>query len=782
MLTRQSFTALLLLPLVSTSVRGRASASPASPWTLSSLHTGDYEAAIDSAVAHSGRASARLSARTAIPYGVETVTQPLRADSYRGRRVRLSGFVKTRDVAGVGAHLSLSVNTASPIPLLAPAEDSALTGTSEWTRRAVELTVPANALGLNVGVTLNGSGSAWADDLTLEVLGPADSSRAVAPPAAPVARFASLPDTPTALDFEGVDLGAPEPPAILERPRATSTRGMENLAALARLLGVVRYFHPSDGVRTANWDDVAVRGVRMVEGAPTRDSLASALRTLFRDVAPGVSIYPTGRRVPATAGADTGRAAGVVSWLNQGLEMDGAITATNSYRSGLVTVPAPGGVIPRGTPNPGLPWSGQLGAGLSASVPLARLVELPRDDSLRARRIQPAVATIVTSPNDRASRIAGVIVAWNAVRHGFPYFDVVKVDWNAALRPAMAKAARDSSPADYWATLFDLMGRLPDGHGNALMQAAPYKFGFLPFSVDWIEQQLVITQVSPGAPAELQRGTVIESIDGVPSGQVLSSRERRLPGATAGWRRTRSLLDLPFARRDSSITVRVRAPGAASSSELRLAYSGRARVTEPALPAIREVSEGVMYVDLARTSDPQLSAAMPKLLAAKGLIVDIRNHPRANTMTLLSHLSSDTLLSDHFESPLIREPDGRMGEFVDNPWVIPPQAPRYAGKLAVLVGPAAVSSSESTLGIVEHYHLGALVGAPSAGTNGNVNMFWVPGRYQVVFTGMRVRKRNGGVHHGVGVQPTIPVARTIRGVIEGRDEVLERAIAEVRGM
>jgi hypothetical protein len=44
---------------------------------------------------------------------------------------------------------------------------------------------------------------------------------------------------------------------------------------------------------------------------------------------------------------------------------------------------------------------------------------------------------------------------------------------------------------------------------------------------------------------------------------------------------------------------------------------------------------------------------------------------------------------------------------------------------------------------------------------------------------MKVLKQDGSRHHGVGIQPTVPATRTIRGVAEGRDEVLDRAIAVV---
>jgi C-terminal processing protease CtpA/Prc len=82
--------------------------------------------------------------------------------------------------------------------------------------------------------------------------------------------------------------------------------------------------------------------------------------------------------------------------------------------------------------------------------------------------------------------------------------------------------------------------------------------------------------------------------------------------------------------------------------------------------------------------------------------------------------------------------------------------------------------------IVEHYHLGAIVGSPTAGTNGNIAEISTPTGCRVAFTGMRVTKSDGARLHLVGVQPTLPASRTIAGVLAGRDEVLEKALAYVR--
>jgi len=97
-------------------------------------------------------------------------------------------------------------------------------------------------------------------------------------------------------------------------------------------------------------------------------------------------------------------------------------------------------------------------------------------------------------------------------------------------------------------------------------------------------------------------------------------------------------------------------------------------------------------------------------------------------------------------------------------------------KAVFLTSAAAISYAESVMGIIEHYRLGEIVGEATAGTNGNVNSFKLPGGFGVTWTGMRVLKHDGWQHHLIGIRPTVPVRRTLRAVQEGRDEVLAKAL------
>src|SRR5690606_23996188 len=130
------------------------------------------------------------------------------------------------------------------------------------------------------------------------------------------------------------------------------------------------------------------------------------------------------------------------------------------------------------------------------------------------------------------------------------------------------------------------------------------------------------------------------------------------------------------------------------------------------------------------------------------------------------HLSDSVLYSARFEAPLIMGPDRRDMRFRNGYWELSPRTPRLTAPVAFLTGGAAISYAESTMGVVEEQRLAPIVGGTTAGTNGNVNMFTVPGGYRVLYTGMRVRKRDGTPHHGVGIAPTVPVERTLQGVRE----------------
>jgi hypothetical protein len=164
---------------------------------------GGFAAGIDREVAHGGHASVSIRSIVAEAH-FRAVTQLIKADAYRGKRVRLAGYLKTRDVRGGWAGLWLRVD-GPDAKLLAIDNMGAqrLMGTTDWSRHAVVLDVPEAAVRLALGALLHGTGQVWADDLTLEAVDPKEvtvTSKGVEP--------ITHAERAVNLDFEATGAGA----------------------------------------------------------------------------------------------------------------------------------------------------------------------------------------------------------------------------------------------------------------------------------------------------------------------------------------------------------------------------------------------------------------------------------------------------------------------------------------------------------------------------------------------------------------------------------------------
>ena len=415
-----------------------------------------------------------------------------------------------------------------------------------------------------------------------------------------------------------------------------------------------------------------------------------------------------------------------------------------------------------------------LGRGLSARVPLALWSRdghtLP---AAPAERLEALHADLARPADAQAVRLADVVVAWTVFEHFYPYFDVVDVDWDAKLTEAVAGALGAPDEEAQCRVLRRLVAALDDGHGSVRC-AGPVSRATVPFSVEVVEG--AVTVVATADSSLVLPGDVVVSLDGKPAADVLAEAETLISGSPqrVRMRAASSFSDGPLGSAVHYVVERggVRRPVDAVRSEPNPPEGARP-------PPIAEIRPGVFYADLTRLDDEALDAKMETLAAAPAVVFDLRGYPQIST-DVLAHLAGQTLHSARWNLPRTIQPDRERPLAPDtSSWAVPPQTPRFTGRVAFVTDARAISYAETMLGIVEAYSLGAIVGTPTAGANGNINPFSLPGGERVWWTGMQVIKHDGSQHHLVGIRPTVPAERTRAGVAAGRDEVLERAIAIV---
>ncbi len=440
-----------------------------------------------------------------------------------------------------------------------------------------------------------------------------------------------------------------------------------------------------------------------------------------------------------------------------------------------------GGLFPY-APAPGEVVEKPLGLGLMARVPLALQSRnghtLGATSSAGLGALSQALENLglqAMTGEDEALRLADVIIAWNIFQHFYPYFDVVDTDWDQVLTIALDRVLADASDEDFLATLRWMVSELRDGHGYVAGPVQPP--AGISWQVDWIEEQVVVVAVGEGSP--LQVGDVVVSLDGVPATELLEESSAVFSGSPQ-WRRWRALAQFGAGTPGTEASLLVRR----ASGELPLAVPRQAQpeqVNERRPENIEELEPGIFYVNLDLAEITAIRERAVELAAARGVVFDLRGYPNGNHEAL-TYLSDSNLNSAFWRVPQIIYPD-HDGEahFTESRWNLPPSEPRFQGKIVFLTNGRAISYAESVMGIVEHYRLGEIVGGTTAGANGNVNPFTLPGGYRFSWTGMQVIKHDGTQHHLVGIHPTIPMTRTVQGVRERRDELLEKALEVIRG-
>jgi C-terminal processing protease CtpA/Prc len=456
---------------------------------------------------------------------------------------------------------------------------------------------------------------------------------------------------------------------------------------------------------------------------------------------------------------------------------------------------------PAAVPRPEEPLVADLGGGVSALIPLALYQDgKSQDGKSRDGKSEDGQGTTlphaapddrppvpakpegwVPSGNDRATRLADVALAWNVFQHFYPYFDVVQADWPGELRRALSAAATDADDRAFLKTLRLLVAALHDGHGGVYLasQDAP---GQLPLLWDWVEDQLVVTQIAATGAGDLKPGDVVLAIDGRPAWEALADGEALISGATPQWRRWNAAHRLGWGKRDEPVRLEARhLDGTTFTAGLTrsIPLFGPGSLEETRPEKIAELKPGIFYVDVSRIEAEDLKAALDRLAGARGIVFDLRGYPTDGSLAAIAHLTDQPVSTARWNVPVVTHPDRQGWQWDISSWSIQPQAPRFRAKAAFLTDGRAISYAETYMGIVENYHLAEIVGGPTAGTNGNVNPFVLPGGYRLTWTGMKVLKHDGSQHHGVGIQPTVPASRTLKGVAAGRDELLEKGIAVV---
>lgn len=144
--------------------------APPKGWITAGSHPNSYEMSLFTDFCHSGTKCARLCSTTEAIDGFGTLMQSVKADSYRGKRIKLTAYVKSESVDD-WAGLWMRVDAGREFVSFDNMQNRPIKGDTDWTQYHVVLDVPEKSTSISFGVLLSGAGCLWLDDCELKVVG-----------------------------------------------------------------------------------------------------------------------------------------------------------------------------------------------------------------------------------------------------------------------------------------------------------------------------------------------------------------------------------------------------------------------------------------------------------------------------------------------------------------------------------------------------------------------------------------------------------------------------------
>lgn len=138
-------------------------------WYKSGSAPEKYEMGVEFGSGRASKYAATIQSNARRIHGFGTLMQNISADKYRGKKIKLSGYMKSYDVEKwAGFWLRVDAKKSKTPLSFDNMYDRPVSGNSNWQKYEIILDVPDNASNIAFGALLSGTGKIWFDDLKIE--------------------------------------------------------------------------------------------------------------------------------------------------------------------------------------------------------------------------------------------------------------------------------------------------------------------------------------------------------------------------------------------------------------------------------------------------------------------------------------------------------------------------------------------------------------------------------------------------------------------------------------
>jgi len=663
-----------------------------------------------------GKASAVIESEGTEGFRAIMYTLP---NNYAGRKITLSGYLKTENVTDGFAGLWMRID---PEVAFNNMQNVGLKGTNDWKKYEVTLNMsPENTQQIVIGALLSGKGKIWVDDLKVSIDGKDIEN----------AKIFEKKLTKVELDKE-FDKGSTISNINLDQ------NNIENLKKLGLIWGYLKYYHPSVAEGNYNWDYELFRIYKKTENAA-----AEQRDQILTDWIKGLGKFQTAKNsepknVKIKPDLDWITNSGFSKELTELLLQlkDAKRPKVNYYVDFFPNVDNP---------------------------------DFRHENPYREMKYP-----------DEGFRLLSLYRYWNMIQYYFPYKNLIEEDWKGVLKEFIPKFINAKDETEYNLASLELIGRIHDTHANIWGNSKSLEkyFGerYSPVKLTFAENKPVIEgfyDENLGTQTGLKKGDVITEINGENMDNIIKNMLKYLPASNYPTQ-LRDISRKLLRSNAETINLTILRDGKTEEKTIKTYAYSDIKIKKEPKEFFKMLDGNIAYVYMGSVNADLLPEVFEKIKNTKGLVIDFRSYPSDFVVfkmgKLLKPESSDFV-------KFTNTSNSQPGLFTFTPSLKTQGTGKksYEGKIAILINETTQSSAEYHTMAFRTAPNAKVFGSTTAGADGNVSDIKLPGNISTMISGIGIYYPDGKETQRIGIVPDVEVKPTIDGIKNNKDEVLEKA-------
>ncbi len=647
--------------------------------------------------------------------------------NYKGREIRLEGYMKIENVTDGYAGLVLRIDSEdSNRPLeFSNMQNEHINGTRDWKKYSITLPFHEDAKSVYVaGILSANGGKAWFDKFEVYI------------------------DNKNIKDIEQVKYDGNKASFDKEFDNGSniniakiSNNQTNSLYKLGKIWGFVKYYHPEIAKGNINWDYELFRVMPNVLNATSEAQAETIIAQWLQKVVP----------IVASEKAKTEE------------KKDVKLTVrTDWFKKNAIV-----------------------------SADLCKILTVIENSEKLKKHHYVAFLPNIGKPlftnettysdlkySDDGLKLLSLFRYWNMIEYFFPYRHLMDEDWDKVLKTYIPKMLEAEDELSYKLQLLEVIGKIQDTHANIWQNSKVLTHfwgdNIAPLEVNMIENKVVVTKVNSDA-GNIKVGDIITAIDGQKVEKLIEEKAKYCPASN----RPTQMRDVmrKFLRTNNSVldlTIEDKENQKVTCENLK---DKKMAKDEKASHKLLEGNIGYIYPGTLKQGE--IDEIMKKFKDTKGLVIDLRCYPSDFIVFSMTKYLMPTAKPFVKFTTTNHEKIGDFS-FTKQLEVGTNESNYYKGKIAILINETTQSQAEYTTMALRVAPQVTVIGSTTAGADGDVSSIILPGNVKTMISGIGVYYPDGKETQRVGIVPDLEMRPTVQGVKNGVDELLNKAMEVVK--